>query len=66
VAALEEQVGAIATLKEQVSKLATMGLRAFSEGFQRAVFQFSYFQPSMDTSQFNMNKDVVDNELVGK
>jgi len=53
-------------MKEQIGKLANMGMRAYSEGFKKTVRQATLFQPSLDPSKFVLEKNVVNNDLVDK
>jgi len=53
-------------LDVKVRELVDAGVEAYSEGFKKAARQASFFKPSLDSSKFSMDKDVVNGELVDK
>jgi len=48
----------------QVRDLDEVGLEGYSEGFKKAARQVVYFEPSLDSSKFILEKDVVDGKLI--
>lgn len=58
---LKNEVG---ELKAEKAELQKSSLEAYEEGFQKVVRQVVHFSSSLDVSQFDLDKDVVDDQLV--
>ena len=47
-----------AELKSKISKLVNVGIEVFEDGFQRALRQLELHHPTVDSSIFDMDKEM--------